>query len=269
MASLTRSDPVSDEAGARLGVADRDRHTPEPRGDDPTAGQIPQRQGTRRGEEEPDPGRVAFQIEAQDVFEVGQTVVPAEAHLVAEEGEHQSIGQRLSHDGEIDAGDPRAEGKIAEDEGERARHQDGHERGEPEKVEALPEPGQLRPVQEDHEVRQNRVAVDAAIADLTHQIHAHRIAAETEEGGMAQAEDTQIAPDQIHRDGEQRIGQILAEQGHRVGGDMPGARLGHDQIQDRHHDRDDEQDGQHCLSAFVAFHDTVQTHTHLSETSKS
>ncbi len=68
-------------------------------------------------------GRVGLDVVAEDILEVGQPVIAAEAHVVAEEGEQQRIGERLRDDGEIDAGDAAAEGEPAEDEGEQARHQ--------------------------------------------------------------------------------------------------------------------------------------------------
>jgi hypothetical protein len=77
-------------------------------------------------------------VEAEDVLEIGQPVVAAKAHVVAEEGEHQRKRQRLRDDREIDARHARAEREPAEHEGERARHQQHHQRGEPEMVEAVP-----------------------------------------------------------------------------------------------------------------------------------
>ena len=84
-------------------------------------------------------------------------------------------------------------------EGQQARHQQHHQRREPEHVEAVPVPGQLLVVQEHHEVGQDRIAVDAAAADLAHQVHAHGVAAEREERAVAEREDAAIAPDQIDR----------------------------------------------------------------------
>ena len=123
---------------------------------------------------------------AQDVLEVGEAVIAAKAHVIAEEGQHQREGHGLRDDGEIDAGDPRAEGEPAEHEGEDARHEQHHDGGEGKPVEALPEPGQFLPVQEHHEIREDRVGIDAARPDLAHEIHAHGIAAEREEGAVPQ-----------------------------------------------------------------------------------
>ena len=41
--------------------------------------------------------------------------------------------------------------------------------------------------------------IDAARADLAHQIHAHGVAAEREERAVAERQDAGIAPDQIER----------------------------------------------------------------------
>ena len=48
---------------------------------------------------------VRLHVEAENVLEIGEAVVAAEAHVVAEEGEQQRIGQRLGDDRQIDAGD--------------------------------------------------------------------------------------------------------------------------------------------------------------------
>ena len=100
--------------------------------------------------------RVGLHVEAENILEIGQAVVAAETHVVAEEGEQQRIGHRLGDDRQIDAGDAAAEGEPAEHEGEQPRHQHHHQGGEPELVEAVPEPGQFLPVEEHHEVGQHR-----------------------------------------------------------------------------------------------------------------
>jgi hypothetical protein len=79
-------------------------------------------------------------------------------------------------------------------------------------IEAVPEPRQRLPVQEDHEVGQHRIAVDAARPDLPHQVHAHRVAAEREEGGVAEAEDAAVAPDGVDGERQHGVAEVLAEQ---------------------------------------------------------
>ncbi len=148
--------------------------------------------------------RLRLHVEAEDVLEVGQAVIAAEAEIVAEKAEQQRVGHRLRDDREIDAGDAAAEREPAEHEGEQARHQQHHQRGVGEMIEAVPVDRQFRPIQEHHEVGQDRVGIDAAGADLPHQIHAHGIAAEREEGAVAERQDAGIAPDQVDRERQQR-----------------------------------------------------------------
>ena len=61
-----------------------------------------------------------------------------------------------------------------------------------------PVPGELLPVEEHHEVGQVSLVL-AVAADLAHQVHAHRVAAEREEDAVAEREDAGVAPDQVHR----------------------------------------------------------------------
>ena len=159
-------------------------------------------------------------VEAQDILEVGQAVVAAEPEIVAEEAEHQREGQRLGDDRQIDAGDAAAEREPAEHEGQHAGHSHDHEERVGKVLEAVPEDRKLRPVQEHHEVRQDRVRVDAARADLPHQIHAHGVAAEREERAVAERENAGIAPDQVDRERQQRVADIFAEQRHEIGRHM-------------------------------------------------
>ena len=138
-------------------------------------------------------------VEAENILEVGETVVAAEAEIIAEEAQHQREGQRLGDDRKINPGDAAAECEPAEHEGERARHEQHHEGGVGEMLESVPVDRQLGPIQEHHEVRQNRMRVDAARSDLAHQIHAHGIAAEREKCAVAERQNAAIAPDQVDR----------------------------------------------------------------------
>ena len=161
-----------------------------------------------------------MEIEAEDVFEIGKAVVAAEAHVVAEEGQQQRVAEGLRDNREIHAGDARAKREPAEHERQCRRYRGGHEERVSEVGEPDPEPRELLPVEEDHEVRKNRVAVHAARADLAHEIHAHCVAAEREEGGMTKAQDAGVAPNQIDGERQHRITQVLADQRQRVGGQM-------------------------------------------------
>ena len=144
--------------------------------------------------------RRRLDIEAENILEIGEPVIAAEAEIVAEEAEHQREGERLGDDRQIDAGDAAAERKPAEHEGEHAGHQHHHQGRIGETIEAVPVDRQFRPVQEHHEVGPDRVGIDAAGADLAHQIHAHGVAAEREERAVAEREDAAIAPDQVDRE---------------------------------------------------------------------
>ncbi len=182
-------------------------------------------------------GRGGLQREAEQVLEIGEAIVAAEAEVVAEELLEQGESHRLGDDRQIDAGDPRAEGEPAEGERQQARNQHDHQHGVGEPVEAPPGDRQRLPVQEHHEIRQDRIGVDAARADLAHQIHAHRVATEREEGAVAERQDAAIAPDEIERDGEDRVAKVLAEQLHQIGRDVERRIGGRRQRQDRHRDR--------------------------------
>ena len=211
---LVRLDPVAEEARPALGVADganhaagarrrRSRGTPDssPRG----------RDGRRRRSSTTRVPSVV-QVEAEEVLEVGEAVVAAEAHVVAEERQHQRVAERLRDDREVDARHARPEREPAEHQREQRRHEHHHQHREPEVVEPVPEPRQPLPVQEHHEVGQHRIAVDAARADLPHQVHAHRVAAEREERRVAEAEDAAVAPDEIDGQREHRVAQVLADE---------------------------------------------------------
>ncbi len=161
-----------------------------------------------------------MQVEAEHVLEIGHAVVPAETHLVAEERQQQRVGQRLRDDREVHAGHARAEREVAEHQRQQARHQHHHQRRVAEMVEAEPVDRQRMVVEEHHEVRQQRVAIDAARADFAHQVHAHRVAAEREERRVTERQDARVAPHQIDRQCEHRVAQIFAEQAHVAGRQM-------------------------------------------------
>ena len=124
---LVGFDAIAEEARAGLGVADRDQHLAELRRDDDAADDEAEQQRERGNREQRRARALRLDVEAEDVLEVGEAVVAAEAEIVAEEGEHQREGQRLGDDRQIDAGDAAAEGEPAEHEGERAGHQQHHQ----------------------------------------------------------------------------------------------------------------------------------------------
>ena len=88
------------------------------------------------------------------------------------------------------------------------------------------------------------MAVDAALADLAHQVHAHGVAAKRKEGAVAQAQDAAVPPDQVKRNGEHGVAEVLAKQRHGVGGDVEHRVRRYCQVGDRHDDRGDGQHGE-------------------------
>ncbi len=83
------------------------------------------------------------------------------------------------------------------------------------------------------------MAVDAAVADLAHQVHAHRVAAEREERAMAEREDPGVAPDQVERQREQGEADVLAEQRDQIVRQMQ-RRGRREAVEQRHADEKDQ-----------------------------
>ena len=54
-------------------------------------------------------------------------------------------------------------------------------------------------------------------SDLAHQIHAHGVATERKERRVAEAQDAAVPPDEIDRERQHRVAQVLADQGEPVG----------------------------------------------------
>ena len=154
-----------------------------------------------------------MQVEAEDFLEVGKAVVAAEAHVVAEERQHQRVGQGLRDDRKVHSGHARTERKPAEHQRQQGRHQNHHEEGEREVVEAVPEPGQRLIVQKHHEVGQDGIAVHASPADLAHQIHAHGVTAKREKCRVAETQDAAVSPDEVERERQHPVAHVLADQG--------------------------------------------------------
>ena len=149
---------VAEKAHPALGVADRQQQAAKLGSGDEDTEEEGEPEHQHADQVEAEAGRGRLQVEAQEVLEVGQPVVAAEAHVVPEERQHQREGHRLGDDREIDASDARAEGEPAEHEGERARHQDRQQEREGEGIEAPPVPGQFLPIEEHHEVGQQGMA---------------------------------------------------------------------------------------------------------------
>ena len=182
--------------------------------------------------------RLSLHVEAEDVLEIGKPIVAAEAKVVAEEAEHQREGHRLGDDREIDAGDAAAEREPAEHKGEQARRQHHHQCGVGEPIEAVPVEGQLVPVQEHHEIGQNRIGIDPAGTDLPHQVHAHGVAAQREEGAVAERQDAGVAPDQVDRERQYGVANVFAEQRDQIGRDVQRRARRYQQVEHRDSDRE-------------------------------
>ena len=114
---------IAEEARARFRIANGHKHLAEFRGHERAADDEAKRQRDAGNREQSRARALRLHIEAEDVLEIGQPVIAAEAEIVAEEAEHQRKGHRLRDDGEIDAGDARAKREPAEHEGEQARRQ--------------------------------------------------------------------------------------------------------------------------------------------------
>lgn len=98
--------PVTQEAGAGFGVAASHTHPAELAGDNSPADHVADGQSDAGGQEQTEAGGVGAQVKAEQVFKIGQAVVAAKAHLVAEERQHQRKGKRLGDDGEVHPGHP-------------------------------------------------------------------------------------------------------------------------------------------------------------------
>src|SRR6185437_4889499 len=178
----------------------------------------------------------------ENALEVGEAVVAAESGVVAKEQQHRRVRQRLRDNRQIDALDPRAEREVAEYEGEHPGDEHDEQCGVPEVIGEPPVPRIGLPIEKNHEVRQVAV-IDAFVTDRAHQVHAHCIAAEREEQSMAKRQDAGVAPDEIHRERDDRIAHDLAAKRDRVIGDVQRAGRGHQQIADGKHDEQNERRG--------------------------
>ena len=70
------------------------------------------------------------------------------------------------------------------------------------------------------------IAIHAPRANLAHQVHAHRVAPERKEGRVPEAQNAAIPPDQIHRQRQHRVAEILANQRESVDRNVKGDDAG-------------------------------------------
>src|SRR5579862_223986 len=108
-------------------------------------------------------------------------------------------------------------------------------------VETVPKPGQGLIVQKNHEVGQDRVAVDAARTDLPHQIHPDRVSSKRKKSGVAKAQNSAVTPNQIDRQCQERITEILTNERKPVGGNMERGSSRHDLVEERNDNCDQRQ----------------------------
>src|SRR3546814_10456700 len=98
-ATLFRS--IAEESHPAFGVAHGFQHAAELVAGDPAAQQEAATEHRHRDHVKPDAGAGCLDREAEDILEVGQTIVAAEAHVVAEKGQQQGEGHRLGDDRDI------------------------------------------------------------------------------------------------------------------------------------------------------------------------
>ena len=91
-------DPIAQEPCAAFGIANGNHNLATGGGDDRTAGEKACPQGGNRECKKCCARLLRLNLKAKDILEVGQSVIAAEPHIVAEEGEQQRIGHRLRDD---------------------------------------------------------------------------------------------------------------------------------------------------------------------------
>src|SRR5262249_34030418 len=100
-------------------------------------------------------------------------------------------------------------------------------------------------------VRQVRMRIDAARADLPHQVHAHGVAAEREERAVTERENAAVAPDQIDRERKQCVADVFAPERDEIGRHMEGRCCRQDEIGKWHRDCDRDQQHQEGRGAAI------------------
>jgi hypothetical protein len=169
---------------------------------------------------------------AGDILEAREPVVAAKPAVVLEEVEREGERHRLRQDRQVHAGDAAPEGEPAEDEREEARDRHDHEELEDETVGEGPEPGELVRPHDAEDLGADGVndlliggrdgggheaARDDDFGPGIHEPHADRVSADPEEGHVAEGKDAAIAPDHVHRDGDEAEAERLAERLHEGG----------------------------------------------------
>ncbi len=95
------------------------------------------------------------------------------------------------------------------------------------------------------------MAVDAPVADLAHQVHAHGVAAQGEESAVAEAENAAVAPHQVQRQGQQGVAQVLAQQADGIAAHVQTGLRRHQQVEQSDDDHRAEQNAQEGFGGAV------------------
>jgi hypothetical protein len=138
-------------------------------------------------------------------------LLPPISEVVAEKHDRGRVGQRLREDGEIHALDARAEREEAEDEASRPGTRNTIVSANGKLANGSQNAGSLV---QPRKTRKSGIGLAGLVlpegADHAHEVHAVHVAAEGEEERLAQTEQAGVAPEQVHRDGEQRVAKIFA-----------------------------------------------------------
>src|SRR5581483_8994273 len=103
-------------------------------------------------------------VEAEDEFEIGETVVAAEEQTVSEKEQASAVGKRLGQNREINAADARAERQRAKEESQHPGQQESHQQRKRKTGKWPPEHRQFAPAEKHQEIR-DRLMILAEVAD--------------------------------------------------------------------------------------------------------
>ena len=160
-------------------------------------------------------GAVGADVPAEQRAQIGDAVDAAGVALPADDQDGQHGGERLGDDREVDAADAPLEHGGAEDEGRDRRHHNDRDQRERQRLERDPEERQLGDLVPVHEVRNARRRLDLGVRDARRfelEERRHAVAAEPEEHSLPEAENAGVAPAQHQADGDEGVGEILADE---------------------------------------------------------
>ena len=159
---------------------------------------------------------VGADVPAEQRLQVGHAVDAAGVALLADDQHGQDQRHRLRDDGEVHAADAALEHREADDEGQ----QRGHQRSP-----RAASSGRLLNGSQNsgssvswfQSMKSGMPGVDwilvlIRVASLELEEHRHAVAAEAEEHALAQAQHAAVAPQHHQADGDEGVGQVLADQ---------------------------------------------------------